>query len=179
MRLLNTILQIAIGAMQIVAAILMAAIIAYWATEIAFQSKAHGAAYCMSKSEARARWSRRHLYWHSADHCWDTHRGGRRRFATRLARAEDDDEKKPEKPKPEAQRFAQQKPLSPWIIYPSVVNPHSQIDRDFLKGVASTYTYRILDIDEITGKKPAADPPDECCWPELVRDKEGKITGVK
>ena len=68
MRLLNTILQIAIGAMQIVAAILMAAIIAYWATEIAFQSKAHGAAYCMSKSEARARWSRRKA-WRDRRHC--------------------------------------------------------------------------------------------------------------
>jgi hypothetical protein len=163
--------------LDVIAALMLSAFIAYWTAEIVFQRAAHGAS-CLTKHEARERWPRRHIFWHSSDHCWDTHRGGRRHFASRLAersRAEDDDDEKPKPVQP--QRFAQQKPLTPWIIYPSVANPHSKIDREFLKGVESTYTYRILDIDEITAKK--SDPLEECCWPELVRDKRGNVVGIK
>jgi hypothetical protein len=51
---------------------------------------------CLSKREARAIWPRAHLYWHSANHCWDNRRGGRRYHGIMFAsRAE-----APKKPPP-------------------------------------------------------------------------------
>jgi hypothetical protein len=34
-----------------------------------------GATVCLTKSEARQLWPRRHIYWYSKDHCWSNRRG--------------------------------------------------------------------------------------------------------
>jgi hypothetical protein len=44
---------------------------------------AHASPSCLTKSEARDRWPERHLYWHTADHCWDRHRSWRGRNVDR------------------------------------------------------------------------------------------------
>jgi len=67
--------------------------------------------------------------------------------------------------------------IKPSIIYPSVRNPHNQIDRDLLKAVESTRSYRLLDIDELTGKRDQQ--LQECCWPELVYDANRNPIGLK
>jgi hypothetical protein len=38
-------------------------------------STAHGGV-CLSKSEARHLWPKKHLYWYSSEHCWSNRRGG-------------------------------------------------------------------------------------------------------
>jgi hypothetical protein len=61
--------------------IALALIIVVLAVMIITTMKVAGAsASCMTKREARAIWPRAHIYWHSADHCWDNRRGrhGRR-----------------------------------------------------------------------------------------------------
>ena len=59
---------------DLIAAIAIAIII------VGLTSMAYGATVCMSKSEARAKWPKSHLYWHGgADgRCWDNRRGGNR-----------------------------------------------------------------------------------------------------
>jgi hypothetical protein len=37
-------------------------------------STAHGGV-CLSKSEARKLWPKKHLYWYSSEHCWSDRRG--------------------------------------------------------------------------------------------------------
>ena len=32
---------------------------------------------CMTKAQAKAKWPKAWLYWHTAAHCWDNQRGGR------------------------------------------------------------------------------------------------------
>src|SRR5262245_45821102 len=44
-------------------------------------------AQCLTKSEARAKWPKRHLYWHTEHHCWDATPGGRWRYQQVLARS--------------------------------------------------------------------------------------------
>jgi hypothetical protein len=34
---------------------------------------AHGSPSCMTRDEARAKYPRAHLYWHTLHHCWDNH----------------------------------------------------------------------------------------------------------
>lgn len=43
---------------------------------LAFVRTANPSAVCLTKSEARQLWPRRHLYWYSSDHCWSNRRGG-------------------------------------------------------------------------------------------------------
>lgn len=38
--------------------------------------KAKGSPACLTKSEARQLWPKRHLYWYSGNHCWSNRRGG-------------------------------------------------------------------------------------------------------
>jgi hypothetical protein len=44
---------------------------------------------CMSKAEARAKFPRAHLYWHTLDRCWDNQPGRRRPSAKRPSREPD------------------------------------------------------------------------------------------
>jgi hypothetical protein len=39
-------------------------------------STGHGREVCLTKSQARELWPKKHLYWYSRDHCWSNRRGG-------------------------------------------------------------------------------------------------------
>jgi len=145
---------------------------------------AEGSSVCLTKKEARELWPRRHLYWYSSDHCWSNRRGPPRgiridpidpAFPKKVMAKEFvvDDEEKPKSKWPRVAAEA----IKPSIIYPSVRNPPNQIDRDLLKAVESTRSYRLLDIDELTGKRDQQ--LQECCWPELVYDANRNPIGLK
>src|SRR5262245_17169098 len=42
-----------------------------------FLTVSAASAECLSYSEARSRWPKRHLYWHTSERCWDATSGSR------------------------------------------------------------------------------------------------------
>lgn len=117
---------------------------------------AHGSAVCLTHSEARKLWPKRHLYWYSSDHCWSNRRGGPPRNLRYDLIRENHAEAVPEKKKPE-----------PSIFYPGVSYAGLPVPRTMMDHAPTTFSFRLLDIDELTSQIP--DPP-ECCWPELNPD---------
>jgi hypothetical protein len=53
----------------------LAVVFAVLATGFYFVSTANGSTVCLSKSEARQLWPKRHIYWYSKRHCWSNRRG--------------------------------------------------------------------------------------------------------
>lgn len=80
---------------------------------IIFSSPAPGSPYCMTKEEARAKWPKEHLYWHTENRCWDATRGW---TASRRALAQ---VKGPTSPAPVVRRY----------MYP--LDANGNIDRKF------------------------------------------------
>jgi len=119
-----------------------------------------GAPSCMTKAEARAIWPRAHLYWHTADHCWDNRAGGGRRYAARA-------EETSEKPRAKSKDKKVDPPpptLRATIIYPSLKQGADAWSPDWLHAFASTTWPQLIDPDD------APDPnagKDGCCWPRL------------
>lgn len=115
-------------------------------------------AVCLTKSEARQLWPKKHLYWYSADHCWSNRRGGPPTGVKYdLIRENHAEEKSAESRQKKAEVvFPQVKQIIPWL------------DPKLYEAKASTLSHRLLDIDELTANN-NPDPP-ECCWPELKPD---------
>lgn len=70
---------------------------------------------------------------------------------------------------PESIRAESPKPI---VLYPSLQQMMPEIAPNMLDRTELTLSYRLLDIDELTNKVP--DPPDACCWPDLVKDANGE-----
>jgi len=156
---------------------------------------AHGSASCLTKSEARKLWPRKHIYWYSGDHCWSDRRGKPHNIKfddpvfPKRSMAQADERKvvdgsdevqgnlKRKTPQPSSSMHHVSPTAGvPAIMYPSLVNPMSPVDASLMDGRQSTLSYRLLDIDELTAKQP--DPPDECCWPALQYDANNNPIGL-
>jgi hypothetical protein len=53
----------------------LAVVVAVLAIGFYFVNTANGSTVCLSKSEARHLWPKRHIYWYSKRHCWSNRRG--------------------------------------------------------------------------------------------------------
>jgi len=149
---------------------------------------------CLSKREARAKWPQRHLYWHTSDRCWDTHRGGNR-YRHKPGQIRDyipPDEKRARASAdpaedvalPETKRAGRsaalpviQPPLKPpeWkVAGPDILFPPLIVNHDatvtYLEPTVSTGWKPLFDIDEDTTGLPRPDLEhnvDGCCWPDM------------
>src|SRR5512143_343683 len=74
------------GVMLLIAASLLAAL----ALVLAATAASMAAPGCMTKSEARAQWPTRHIFWHTADRCWDDSPGRGNRKARWLPKPSED-----------------------------------------------------------------------------------------
>jgi hypothetical protein len=189
--------------LEMIAVFLATLFLYLWLSHMVF-----GADICLSKKEARHLWPKVHLYWYGRSHCWSNRRGPPRGLIKKRldpdmsniktveptttpwvdikpdkevvaqstekkqSRSEKSTHGKPRPSNPPAKAGAQ-----PVILYPSLANPFMSADPSLLNSTASTLSYRLMDIDELTAKQ--SDPPDECCWPELIKDDRGNVVGVK
>jgi hypothetical protein len=116
----------------------------------------------MTKEEARAKFPRDHLYWHTAQRCWDNNSARR---ATRKRINHDPNGN-------DAGKLAAQKPVialakaDPSVIWPPVIVTPKIVNADLYNIASITQWPLLIDIDEVTSAQ--ADPPDECCWPDLT-----------
>jgi hypothetical protein len=179
--------------LEVVALFLAALVLHLW-----LNSFAYGMDICLSKNEARHLWPKRHLYWYSRHHCWSNRRGPPRGLIKKRLDPDVSNSKAAEPTttpwidlSPEKGVMAQStekkqsrsdsthekpRPSSPpakagaIILYPSLADPFMSID-------PSTLSFRLMDIEQLAAKQP--DPPEECCWPELIKDARGNVIGIK
>lgn len=74
------------GIMLVIAAVLVMAMVLILAATAA----SYAAPGCMTKSEARAKWPTRHIWWHGGDRCWDDNPGRGSRKARWLPKPSQD-----------------------------------------------------------------------------------------
>lgn len=115
---------------------------------------------CLSKAEARSKWPKAHLFWHTAEKCWDNQVGRGRHYGKR-----NPEQAKPH-PAPPARADANVNSPAKKILWPALVPTVEFSFQSFLIAEPMTLWPPILDVDEVT-----ADPPD-CCWPKLDKDFE-------
>jgi len=119
---------------------------------------------CLSKAEARAKWPKAHLYWHTGDHCWDN------KQSTKHEKKRDPRVAPEPLPKVAAQALAAEmkKPQARQqeIIYPPLVASQAAITADVMAVQRPITEWPLmLDLDA-TGPDPNRGI-DGCCWPPL------------
>lgn len=137
------------------------AIVFILAIMLIMATRVYASEACMTKAEARSKWPTAHLYWHTAEKCWNNqaHRGGH--YGKR-----NPEEAKPH-PAPPARADANGNATEKRILWPSLAPTIEFSFQSFLNAEPMTAWPPIMDIDEIT-----ANPPPECCWPKLDKDFE-------
>lgn len=134
---------------------------------------AHGSALCLTKSEARQLWPKRHLYWYSKDHCWSNRRGppsGIKVDPIKNSHAES--LPAPASPLPSAGKSDRAPPaaqlkgaVAPTIIFPPL-NMRGSVPPEMLSAYAATTWPLIIDIDESDDPELGV-TKDGCCWPKM------------
>ena len=115
---------------------------------------------CMTKQEARAKWTSKPIYWHGSNRCWNDQPLSSRRWTASPANTSDSVNKALaldlSAPRPKATKTE--------VFYPSIIVNNS-VSTDLFIGVPLTGWPLLIDID---GQAP--DPnngADRCCWPSL------------
>ena len=115
---------------------------------------------CMTKQEARAKWTSKPIYWHGSSRCWNDQPLSSRRSTTPSANTSDSVKKALafdlSAPRPKATKTE--------VFYPSII-VNNNVSTDLFFGAPLTGWPVLIDID---GQAP--DPNngvDRCCGPSL------------